>query len=317
MLKQLKFVQGAVAKKDLLPAMTHFKIEDGHVRSYNGVMAISSPIPFDINCVPKADQLVKAIQQCEETVKLSVTQGGRLRIESGKFRAFVETVAEETPHPLPAGDPVEFDGEKVLEACKTLIPFIGDDASRPWTNGMLLMGHSAFATNNVIVLEYWLGTPFPEIVNIPRNCIRELVRVNEPPTHMQYDERSITFHYEDEKWIRSQLLETTWPDVTKILDKPSKPKALPAELFIGIETLKRLEGASAPIYFQDGLIRTSLEEFTGGVYEVPGIDFDGKYNVAMFGLLKDVIDRGDFTAYPEPCMLFGDNVRGAIIGMKM
>jgi len=29
MLRELKFVQGAVAKKDLLPAMTHFAIEGG------------------------------------------------------------------------------------------------------------------------------------------------------------------------------------------------------------------------------------------------------------------------------------------------
>lgn len=317
MLRELKFVQGAVAKKDLIPAMTHFKIEGGHVRSYNGAMAISSPIAFDIDCVPKADQLVKAIQQCEDTIQLSMTAGGRLRIQSGNFRAFCETVDHDTAHPMPAGDEVHFNGEKMLDACKTLLPFIGDDASRPWTNGLLLMGHSAFATNNVIVLEYWLGSPFPEIVNIPRNCIRELVRVDEPPTHMQYDERSITFHYEDQRWIRSQLLETTWPDVAKILNKESSPKPLPDGLFEGIETLKSLEGVSASIYFQDGLLRTSLEEFTGGVYEVPGINFEGKYNVAIFNLLKGVIDRADFTTYPEPCMLFGPNVRGAIIGMKM
>lgn len=51
MLKDLKFVQGAVAKKDLLPAMTHFRIENGHVRSFNGQMAISSPVAFDLSLI--------------------------------------------------------------------------------------------------------------------------------------------------------------------------------------------------------------------------------------------------------------------------
>lgn len=88
MLKELKFVQGAVAKKDLLPAMTHFAIEGGHVRSYNGTLALSSPIPFDIDCKPKAGPLVQAIANCNDTVTLSMTPAGKLRIQSGKFWAF-------------------------------------------------------------------------------------------------------------------------------------------------------------------------------------------------------------------------------------
>ena len=44
MLKALKFVQGAVSKKDLVPALTHFRIENGTVRSYNGMLALCTPI---------------------------------------------------------------------------------------------------------------------------------------------------------------------------------------------------------------------------------------------------------------------------------
>lgn len=316
MLRELKFVQGAVAKKDLLPAMTHFRIEKGRVRSYNGKMAISSPIPFDIDCAPKADQLVKAISQCNETVTLSMTPGGRLRIQSGKFRAFVETVEGETPHPLPEGEVVTFDGEQMLLACKTLFDFIGNDASRSWTNGILFMGQSAFATNNVCLIEYWLGSPFPFVINVPKDCIREIIRVNEPPTHAQITERSITFHYSGDRWIRSQLLETTWPDLTKILDVPHSRKPVPAELFEGIETLKKMSESTSRIYFQEGLIRTHLEEFTGAVYEVDGLDFKGCYNISMFSLLNGVVTHADFTRYPEPCLFFGERVRGAIIGMR-
>ena len=76
MLTSLKFVQGAVAKKDFLPALTHFVIENGTVRGYNGMLALCSPIPFDIACKPKAESLVKAIANCNETVTLSLTQRG-------------------------------------------------------------------------------------------------------------------------------------------------------------------------------------------------------------------------------------------------
>jgi hypothetical protein len=319
MLKDLKFVQGAVGKKDLLPAMTHFRIEGGHVRSFNGRMAISSPIAFDIDCNPKATQLLKAIQQCSDVITLSMTAGGKLRVQSGNFRAFVETVEGETAHPLPEGEPLYFDGEQLLAACKVLDDFIGNDASRPWANGILFQGHSAFATNNACLVEYWLGTPFPTQINLPGFCIDELLRVDEPPTHAQLHDRSITFHYTDGRWIRSQLLDGEWPfeKINAILNAPCNPVPIPQELFDGIEVLKAMADGSNRIYISDGLLKTHMEELTGGQFEVPGIEFEGCYNLTIFNLLNGKVNKADFTLYPEPCLFFGDRLRGAIIGMRM
>lgn len=318
MLKELKFVQGAVAKKDLVAAMTHFKIEGGHVRAFNGRLALSSPINFDLDCTPKAEQLVKAISQCGETIVLSVTAGNRLRVQSGKFRAFVEMVEGDTLHPMPEGQIVNFDGEQMLKACQILSNFVGNDASRPWTNGVLFKGQSAFATNNAVLVEYWLGTPFPFVINVPLDCIKEMLRVDEAPTHAQIHERSITFHYEDQRWIRSQLLETTWPEemITQILDAPNNAKPIPPDLFEGIDTLKGMADATGKIYIKNGMLQTHLEEFTGGVYEVDGLDFEGIYSMQMFALLKGIATSADFTLYPGPCLFFGDRLRGAIIGMR-
>ena len=148
MLKELKFVQGAVAKKDLLPAMTHFRIEGGTVRSYNGTMAISCPIPLDIDCCPKADEMVRAISKCSQETVISITPGGKLSIKSGPLRSLVPLIQGDTPHVQPDGEHFAFDGAAFLEACKLLEPFIGTDASRAFTNGVLLEGQSAYATNN-------------------------------------------------------------------------------------------------------------------------------------------------------------------------
>lgn len=318
-LKDLKFVQGAVAKKDLLPAMRHFRIEGGHVRSFNGSMAISSPIAFDIDCNPKADQLVKAITQCNDEIILSMTAGGRLRVQSGRFRAFVETVDGETIHPMPEGEEIHFNGDELLAACKVLQPFIGNDASRLWANGILLQGNSAFATNNASLIEYWLGTPVPFQIILPRACVNELLRVNEAPTYAQMDDRSITFHYTDGRWIRSQLLSGDWPmeKIIEILNGPCTPKVIPQALFDGIAALGKMADSSSRIYMEKGMLKTHLEEFTGGVYEVDELDFDGCYNLAIFGLLNDVAKTADFALYPSPALFFGDRVRGAIIGMRM
>lgn len=311
-------MQGAVGKKDLIPAMTHFKIQNGHVRSYNGTLAISSPLPFNIDCCPKADQLVKAIGQCEEVITLSMTPGGKLRVQSGKFRAFVENTMDSDFHPVPEGEHLAFDGSALFESIKTLFPFIGNDASRPWTNGILLNGQSAFATNNTCIVEYWLGNPFPRQINIPRAAIKEMLRVDEAPTHGQLAGNSITFHYEDGRWIRTQLLGVEWPFemIAKILNRDNKPVPLPQALFPAITKLNSLADGTNRIYIDHGLLTTHTEEEMGGSVEVEGLEFQGCYNIAMLGLLEGVVTHADFTLYPEPALFFGDRLRGAIVGMR-
>ncbi len=116
MLKELKFVMGAVSRKDLVPAMKHFAIEDGKVRSYNGTIALCTPIPFHINCYPRAETLYKAIANCDETVTLTMTPAGRLSVKSGNFKALVNCVEDTGVHIEPEGDIVECDGQALLTA---------------------------------------------------------------------------------------------------------------------------------------------------------------------------------------------------------
>ena len=318
MLSELKFVQGAVARKELIPTLTHFKIEDGTIRSFNGSLALSTPIKLDINCVPKAIPFYKAIQQCKETVTMTMTKAGRLGIKSGSFKAFIECVDEEgeTPHVVPEGEDFEINGDALLSALKLMTPFIGDDASRPWSTGILLSGASAFATNNVSVIEYWIGTDFPIVCNLPRACVKEMVRINEAPLRAQVSENSISFHYEGGKWIRTNMLETDWPNLAKILDTPSDPKPLNPLIFEGLDALKPFVDKLERVYIYDGLMGTTLSPDEGASFEMPDFEYEGVYQMKILNALKGVADTIDFTLYPSPCIFYGERVRGAIIGMR-
>lgn len=316
MLAELKFVVGAVAKKDYLPELTHFCIENGTVRGYNGTLALCTPIPFDISCKPKAVPLVQAIRNCTDTIALSMTAAGRLSIKSGSFKAFVECIEGPTNHMEPEGERITIDGAALLQAVKAVSPFMGDDASRPWSNGVLLKGKSAFATNNVIVVEYWTGVDFPIVVNIPRPAIREILRIDEPPEFAQFNDRSFSLHYSNKRWIRTQLLETEWPDLSRILDVESKQQPVNPQLFAGLEVIKPFADKMGRITFHEGTVCTSLVEGEGAKYEVDGLTFQGSYNVEMLASLAGIAQTIDFTTYPKPCIFFGDRLRGAIIGMR-
>lgn len=318
MLDALRFVKGAVARKDLVPAMTHFRIEAGHVRSYDGSLAISSPVALDFDCTPQADKMVKAIEGCDGPITIAETGAGRLSIRSGKFRALVNTVQGEVPHPKPEGERFEFDGAAVLEAFKVVEPFIGNDASRPFTNGVLLADGSAYATNNTCLVQYWIGAAFPLRVNVPGKAIRHVLAAGEAPTHGQLTNDSITFHYADGRWIRSQLLDTEWPMsiIANLLDQPSNAVPLPDDFFKGLATITKLADGARRVYMMDGKLRTSDNPDDGAEYDV-GLPCDGLYNMNMLGLLDGVVTSVDFARYPEPALFFGGKLRGAIVGMKM
>lgn len=317
MLKELKFVQGAVAKKDIITALTHFDITNGVIRAYNGIIALSSPIAFNIDCKPKAIPLVKAISKCEETVSMSMTPGGKLRIVSGPFRALIECSDEPSSLATPEGEPVAINGPALLQAFKSLTPFIGNDASRPWSNGVLLKGSSAFATNNVTLCEYWVGTQFRRSANIPSACIAEICRINEPPVYALMSENSMTFYYDEHRWIKSQLYAVDdWPDLDRVLNVPHNAVPINEEIFTASEVIKDFTDKLGRLYFTEGVVRTHEDESLGASYALPGSTMQGIYQREMLMLLKDRAKKVDFSTYPRPCLFFGDVIRGAIIGMK-
>lgn len=316
-LKGLKFVQGAVAKKDFVPALKHFLIENQTVRAFNGTLALCSPIPFDIACKPDATSLIKAIACCEDTIQLNLTKAGSLNIKSGKFKVLIKCIQEDTPHVEPEGLVVQFDGQVLYDGLKAVEPFIGNDASRIWTNGVLIKDGSLFATNNVLLVQYWIGVAFPHVVNIPHAAIKEMLRIGEPPICAQLAENSITFHYSENRWIRSQLYVTDWPDLGRILNRESIQVPINEELFKGLVAIKSfVEDRIECVIFKPGAIATHDDETVGGSYEIEDMRYEGRYNLSMLALLEGKAQTIDWTGYPGPCIFQGGMLRGAIIGMR-
>lgn len=315
MLDALKFVQGAVAKKDFIPALTHFHISGGFIKGYNGSLALCSPIDLDLEVTPKADPFIKAIATCKDTVQLNMTPAGRLSIKSGSFRAFVDCTDEAYPDIQPEGEVLELDGA-LLEALKKLNPFIAEDASRQWARGILFRGSSAFATNNVTLVEYQLGYNFPVEVNIPQPAVQELIRIGEEPSKVQVCENSVTFHYASGRWLRTQTYSTQWPDVAKILDRDSTQRPFPEGFFEALADLLPFADNLERVYFLSTRMATTPVEGLGASVDLVGLPEQGIYNIRQLQLLEAVAETIDLSQYPAPCLFYGDRVRGAIVGMR-
>ena len=320
LLSTLKFVQGAVARKNLVPEMTHFLIENGRIVAFNGRMALSSPIDCNIDCNPKATTLLKAIAGAEGTVTLTMTPAGRLRVASDSIRVLVECIERTLEPVLPEGTIVPLEpaqAETLVKAMAVVIDFIGDDAARVWTNGALFTSQSLYATCNVIIVQKWLGFDIvAHPINVPYEALNEVLRVKEIPNAIQYNANSITFHFESGRWIRSQLLPAEWPDLNPILERPCNASPLDESVFKSVEKVKPFLDKVGKIIFSAGEVRTHDDREEGAHAEV-NLDVDGIYAYDMFMRLRGVASHADLTTWPNPCMFYGDALRGAIIGRKL
>lgn len=317
MLEALKFVRGAVAKRDYLPALTHFRISGGRVTGYNGVIALSSPIDLDIEASPRAVPFVKAIERCTVTTAIHVTPAGKLSLRSGKFKALIECAddSQVLDSIKPEGVGAEMPGA-ILNAFRVLEPLMGTDASRPWSNGILLRGDSAYVTNNVIIAQLWIGCEMPE-VNIPSLAVRELIRIREEPLAVTLGDRSITFHFDQDRWLRSQLLDLDWPDASRMLNMVSYTDLppIPTNFFETIEQLQPFVDEEGRIYFREGKMSTSADGESGASFDFDSLPNHGSFHHAHLASLQGIATRVDFSTHPNPSPFIGDMVRGVIVGM--
>ena len=319
MFDELRFIKSAIATKAFIPAFTHIKIKDQTVRAFDGEIAMGSPIAIDIDCIPKAIPFIKAIETCSGTISLSLTKTNRVSIKSGSFKAFIDCLTGETPHVTPEGEKLEIDGNEFLAVCNVLWPFIGNDASRRWTNGLYFNGDNAYVTNNIILIEHHLKSKFPIVCNIPDRAIKEIIRIGESPTCIQVTETHISFHFKGDRWLRTNLLATNWPDIGHILNKSCKTVPIVNEMFTALDAISSfskdnsfyIKGNDLYSYYHNA-------DEEGAIYNVPNLNIEkGVYNLDMFMLLKDIIKHADFSLYPDATLFSGDNLRGAIIGKRI
>ena len=316
MLDAIRFTQGAVAKKDFSPELTHFRIENGTIRGFNGNLSLFSPISLDLKISPKALPFIKAVQACKETIELHVTSTGRLSIRSGKFKAFVDCLEEAFPAVDPAGEVIPLQGE-LLGVMKKLFPFIAEDASRPWARGILFRGQSAITTNNIVLLEYWLGYQFPVEINVPRAAIAELLRIGEEPTAIQIGENSCTFHFKGDRWLRTATCSTEWPDMRPVLERNTTQLPFPEGLMEAAQELMPFVDDLTRLFMTPGKVATSQHDGDGASVDLPSIQTTGCFNAKQLVQLSGIAKTVDFSDAPKPCIFYGDRIRGAIAGMRV
>ncbi len=320
MLEVLKFVRAAVSKNDTKPTNQHFLIRDRSVTATNGTLTMRAPIPIDFFCAPLAHQFFHAIAACKDTISLTL-DGGRLLVRSGRFKTHVDCVDPNSFHlPLPMGSIYPLSAP-IVPILKKLLPFVSTDESRPWACGVLFVNNSAFATNNVSIVEHWMPVAFPVIAHLPTEAIKELIRLKVEPQAVQVEAHQVTFHLPGGEWITCALTSHKWPDIQRYFETTYQGPFVEGEaLRLMLDDVSTLQPFTTDflqsIHLLPGRLSTMGEDALGTSLDFPGSPGTGAFAANVLLSLRGVAERVGFGAYPRPVPFYGQKLRGVISGLR-
>ena len=125
----------------------------GRIQGQNGWLAIDAPCPelAGIEATVPAERFLKAVDACDGEPKLSLTDTSMTVSRKG-FKARIPLLPHDSFPCVDVSGQPDLTGIELLPTLRRLRSFVSEDASRPWSQGVLCVGNHAYATNNVILV---------------------------------------------------------------------------------------------------------------------------------------------------------------------
>lgn len=335
MLDSLQIVRGAVSKERLIPVLSHFAFKGGRVCGFDGRVYINAPAPdaasLDVTVPARPfltayDAMRERAEQSEGALEVRLThvaEENKVRVNCGRFRV---TLPAGRTDAFPFMDSV---GQKkrvkvgggLLDVLALLRPFVGEDASRPWSASVRVCGAVAFATNNVALAaagmpENW---PLTDVV-LPVQAVDELLRIGLEPTHVVVDAQSCTFYLPGDVWLRTALIAAPWPDAAGTLKAAfagARLRAAPTARWVqAVEAVRPFcpDAKHEVVVLEGRTIKTLEGETSAEMEEEARFPTRCSFHIDPLLSVLRVATHLDLSRYPRVAWR-GRGVEGMLLGM--
>lgn len=315
LIKALNFI--AKIQKDAGTAIqTHCHIHDNVIVACDGVISAGHKIDEDLNVCPHTLQLLTALSKCGQNLSMTQLENNKLAVKSGKFSALIPCDPNYSIAVAP-DDPCGSISDVFIHALGEVSHLAQEQAQKVVLASVLMRSGSVMATNGVVALEQWHGIDVPTCA-LPKVFVTVLCSIDKKVTSFGYSGSSITFWFEDESWIKTQLYAEEWPaSLDRILKANGEFKPLPKGFYEALRNVEDFsEGGSekGTVWFDELGMNSHQTKDNGATYEIKdlpaGLAFRIKY-------LKQIEKACKSISYNKVTMwFFGDNIRGAIMGVR-
>ena len=263
LLASLKIVN-TILNKDGAIYESHCRLQDGWLTAQTQVLGIGEKIQEDLFACPNAHTLEAALSKCGQSI--SITQlDQKLSIKSDKFRALVPCIPPENlPRSFLDASVAQLDDR--LKASLAAVAPLALDENSVVTASVLLRNGTVTATDRKVIIQAWHGIDLPELA-LPKAVINPLIKNPKKLKGFGFSASSVTFHFEDDSWLKCQMMADKWPDVNRILDRPCNAWPLPESFY---EAVKALEPFSEDgfVHFDGNKMLSHPEESKGASFEI-------------------------------------------------
>jgi hypothetical protein len=294
---------------------THLYLGGHWAAASNGALTIATKIQEDIFACPNTKLMTEALIKCRENFAITQLEK-QLSIKAGKFSAKIPCI-DPTLLTIPSPDAPTIDIDDKLKIAIDIVGVLANENAQEIIPASLLFnGRSVVASDRTVIFECWHGIDLPTGLTLPKSVVQPLAKAGKKLTKLGGSQSSLTFYYEDESWIKTQLFSQQWPNITGLLDRSSNPMPFPRDFWDGLAAVAPFS-PDGLCHFGAGMMRSHELTNAGASYEVEGLPKGPVFSIRQLNLIKPYAKTIDFFADGPASKLtvfFGDNIRGAIAG---
>lgn len=219
---EIEWLDDALASKDVVMAMTHYRVEGGEVMATNGRLTAGHPCAQDGAFLVPGDDLKRILKRM--TDKFTITQGeGEIAIKSGRFRGRIPTLPLEQWN-YPGVDDARWEPvpDDLLACLRAVRPFISENATHAWALCAAINDGWICATNNVALACVPCAGLKDVSVLLPVWAIDFILSRSDGLEEWAWGTNFAAFRWKNGAWIRAALVEGVFPESAIVLVKQSQ-----------------------------------------------------------------------------------------------
>lgn len=312
LIEALKFISVAQKKAGTAQQQFCYLVNHWAVAS-NEVLLVATKIEEDLNACPHTLQLLDALGKCKDELSIVQLSPETLAINSDKFKALIPCISSEELN-LGAPDPLCAAITDVLkEAFAKVAPLAAEGAPNAVLACVLLQANTVVATTGFAMVEAWHGIDLPPGLMIPKASIQAVIKSQKVLTGFGYSQSSVTFYFEDESFIKSQLYAERFPNYEPIIGCEGEFKTLPREFFTAVHAIESFS-ENGVVYFEKGLMSAKEDSSAGTTFRINHLPEGMAFYSKKLIQIEKVIQKVSFDTESKKMFFVGDNLRGVLMG---
>jgi len=320
LLLSLEFI--SLVQKD---AETTALFRDGHLIATNGVVTVGIPINTNLFACPNLAKMVNALRICGNAFDLTQLPDGALAIKGGTFRARIPCIDVNL---APASQILPDQGLYALDSRFTaalfaVAPIASENATRLIETTVLCRNQTVVASDGKIIFEVFHGINFPELV-LPKLAVTILGKTKKEPVTfgVGYNQdnkiSSITLHFSDNSWLKSQLYVEDWPNVDRILAAlvNCKLEKLAPDFFEACNNVAKFVEPGKSVHLNKATIQDNDNDENAAQVLQIDTGISASFNPSYVKFLSNYVNKIGYSEAIRALLFVGDTARAVLMTMR-